>query len=230
MYHSVSPSTQADPHRIRVHPARLDQQLTHLRRMGLRGVSMATAVAARAEGRGRDLVALTFDDGYADFVTEAMPVLDRHGAQATVYVVANDLGGTNAWDAGPQWDLMTAEDVRTAAAAGHEVGSHSRRHVHLPEVPHEELAAEARESYAVLADLLGRPVEGFCYPYGSFSPGVVAAVADAGYRYACVTDHYRCPGILTLPRFYVGQGDGPLRLSVKVARHRLRCRTRGVLG
>jgi peptidoglycan/xylan/chitin deacetylase (PgdA/CDA1 family) len=230
MYHSISASATDDPHRIRVSPARLDQQLTHVERMGLRAVSMATAVAACAAGRGRGLVALTFDDGYADFVTEAMPVLARHGAQATVYIVAGSLGGTNDWDDGPQWDLMTADDVRAAAAAGHEVGSHSSRHVRLAEIPPDELAGEAKDSYAALTAVLGSPVQGFCYPYGSFSPDVVAAVAAAGYRYACVTGDYRHPSMFTLPRFYVGQDDGPLWLSMRVLRHRLRCRARGFLG
>ncbi len=224
MYHSISPSGEPDPHRVRVHPGRLDQQLTHLRRLGLRGVSLAEALEAHGRGAGRGLVALTFDDGYADFVTHAMPVLARHGATATVYVVAGSLAGTNSWDSGPQVPLMDADDVRTAAAAGHEVGSHSRAHVRLSQVDRALLAEEAAGSRAVLADVLGRPVPGFCYPYGDFDAEVVRAVQDAGYRYACVTDSYADPGVHTLPRFHVGNGDDALRLTAKLARHRLRCR------
>src|SRR4051794_37279466 len=72
MYHSISPSLGADPHSLRVAPDRLDRQLTHLRRRGLHGVSVAEWLVAVERGRTRGLVALTFDDGYRDFVDHAM--------------------------------------------------------------------------------------------------------------------------------------------------------------
>ena len=46
MYHSISPSQLPDPHRVRVHPARLDRHLRLLRRLGLRGVSLRELLAA----------------------------------------------------------------------------------------------------------------------------------------------------------------------------------------
>ncbi|PWI09697.1 polysaccharide deacetylase, partial [Streptomyces sp. NWU339] len=66
MYHSVGDCSD-DPYRITVTPERLEEQLAWLRRRGLRGVSVADLLAARARGEGRRLVGLTFDDGYTDF-------------------------------------------------------------------------------------------------------------------------------------------------------------------
>jgi hypothetical protein len=46
MYHSISPSSDPDPNLLRVHPDRLDEQLRTLKRLGLRGVSLAELVLA----------------------------------------------------------------------------------------------------------------------------------------------------------------------------------------
>src|SRR4051812_31640719 len=134
MYHSVEPF-DADPYQVTVHPRRFDRQLRWLSGRGLRGVSVAELLAARRTGRGADLVGLTFDDGYADFVTEVVPALARYGFTATVFVVAGALGGHNTWDEpGPRKPLMTADDVRRVTATGMEVGSHSLSHVRLPDL------------------------------------------------------------------------------------------------
>src|SRR3712207_7031506 len=56
MYHSISRSSEPDPHRLRVHPDRLDRHLRLLRRLGLRGVSLTELVrAARSEEHTSEL-------------------------------------------------------------------------------------------------------------------------------------------------------------------------------
>jgi peptidoglycan/xylan/chitin deacetylase (PgdA/CDA1 family) len=226
MYHSVSDSTAPDPHLLRVHPHRLERQLRLLQRVGIRGVSLSEALeAARRREPGRR-VALTFDDGYADFREHAMPLLERYGMTATVYVVTGRLGRTNEWDAdAPQVPLMTAVDARAAVAAGHEVGSHGHTHLRLTEAGPDQLDEEVAGSRAVLEDVLQRPVRGFCFPYGSHDDDAVAAVEKAGYDYACATGTYGGTDPLRLPRYYVGQRDGALRLVVKEILHRVRTAT-----
>ena len=226
MYHSISPSTGPDPHLLRVSPDRLDQQLTTLRRLGLRGVSLTELVDAHDDGRGRRMVGLTFDDGYADFFEHAVPVLARHGMTATVYMVAGRLSGANDWDEGPDLPLMSPDQLRAVAAAGHEVGSHTMTHPRLAGLDRTTLDAELRRSREVLEETLGAPVRGFCYPYGSFDRAAADAVQAAGYDHACVVQDYSVSDRFTLPRFYVGQADGGLRLTVKLARHHLRPRPR----
>lgn len=221
MYHSISPAITPDPHLLRVHPDRLDAQLRVLRRLGLRGVSLGELVAARDRGAGDRLVGLTFDDGYTDFLEHAVPVLDRHGMTGTVYVVAGRLGGENDWDDGPRLPLMDADEVRRVAASGHEVGSHSLSHAHLPALDAAALQAEIGESQQALEEVLGRPVRGFCYPYGDFDTASADAVRAAGYDHACVTRDYSVADRHTLPRSYVGQGDTGRRLVAKLGRHLL---------
>ena len=93
MYHSIEPY-EADPYLVTVSPPRFAQQMRWLDRRGLRGVSIADLLAARAAGGGKGLVGLTFDDGYADFARHALPVLRQHGFGATVFVIAGGSAAT----------------------------------------------------------------------------------------------------------------------------------------
>lgn len=210
MYHSVGDCTD-DPYRITVTPDRLDRQLTWLGRRGLRGVSVADLLAAQDR---TGLVGLTFDDGYADFLADALPVLRRHGFGATLFVLPGRLGGDNGWDPlGPRKPLLDERGIRLAAACeGVEVGSHGLTHVDLTKADDTVLRAEVAESRAVLSELIGAHVDGFCYPYGTVDRRVVDAVRDAGYGYGCAIDPGPLTGPYALPRLHVGERDTSLRL------------------
>jgi peptidoglycan/xylan/chitin deacetylase (PgdA/CDA1 family) len=205
-----------------VSPLRFDQQLRWMRRRGLRGVGMRELLAARRAGSGAGLVGLTFDDGYADFASYAVPIMARYGFSATVFPVAARLGGDNAWDPeGPRKPLMTAEQVRQLKDAGMEVGSHGMHHVSLVSVPDAELDRELADSRAALQDISGQDVAGFCYPYGHVDSRVIAAVRSAGYGYGCAIWRSALTSPHALPRTFVGDDDSAARLWAKGARHRL---------
>ncbi|PZS40931.1 MAG: polysaccharide deacetylase [Pseudonocardiales bacterium] len=224
MYHSVAPY-EHDPYLITVHPQRFEQQLRWLHRRGLRATSMRELLAARRNGTDRGLVGLTFDDGYADFREYALPVLARFGFTATVFVIADLLGGANFWDQlGPRKTLMTAEDIRHIAASGLEIGSHSRRHVSLTSITAADLSAEVSGSRTVLQEVSGQDVSGFCYPYGHVDAKAVNAVRAAGYHYGCAIWRSQLTALHALPRSYIGDRDGSLRLLAKWYRHHLRSR------
>src|SRR3712207_6610309 len=87
MYHSISPY-QEDPFQVTVSPERFEQQMRWLTRRGLHGVSVRELLDAHAQGRSRRLVGLTFDDGYQDFLTYALPTLRHFGFTATMFPVA----------------------------------------------------------------------------------------------------------------------------------------------
>lgn len=224
MYHSVSGCTD-DPYRITVSPYRLDRQLRWLRERGLSGVSVGELMRARAAGRGARLVGLTFDDGYADFVDNALPLLHRHGCTATVFVLPGRLGGENAWDElGPRKPLLTADGIRAAAAEGMEIGSHGLLHADLTTADDATLEQETRHSRTLLADLTGTAPEGFCYPYGTVDSRAIEAVRTAGYGYACAIDPGALTGMHALPRVHIDASDTSLRLLMKRALNPLRRR------
>ncbi|MER5430611.1 polysaccharide deacetylase family protein [Streptomyces sp. NPDC002588] len=221
MYHSVGDCSD-DPYRVTVTPERLDGQLAWLTRRGLRGVSMAELLAAPTR---RNLVGLTFDDGYADFLTDALPVLRRHDCTATLFVLPGRLGGENAWDPlGPRKPLLTADGIRRAAAEGIEIGSHGLTHVDLTRADDRTLNAETAGSRTALGQLLGTEPAGFCYPYGTVDERVRDAVRDAGYTYACAIDPGELNGLHVFPRVHIGQNDTSARLLLKYRLHPLRRR------
>ena len=227
MYHSISPSAEPDPHRLRVHPSRLERHLRLLRRLGLRGVSLRELLQARERGTAARLVGLTFDDGYTDFLDHAVPLLRQYGMTGTVYVVAGRIGGHNEWDEGPSLGLMTADQVRAVAASGLEVGSHTMTHARLAGADPVTLAEEIGGSRRVLEDVLQEEVAGFCYPYGSYDDAAADAVQTAGYDHACVTGDYVPGDRFTLPRCYVSPRDTSAHVAVRLGRHHVRQRLAG---
>lgn len=215
MYHRIG-EARHDPHHLAVTPRRFARQMAALARLGLRGVAMGELVAAMRRGGHRRLVGLTFDDGYADLADHVPAILHRHGFGATVFVVSGRLGGVNDWDAGTPWPLVDADGVRRLADSGLEIGSHGRTHRRLAGADPALVRAETYDSRLDLEALLGRPVAGFAYPYGSMDAAARAAVREAGYAYGCAVFADRAAQSLSaLPRVYVGERDGVVRLATK---------------
>jgi peptidoglycan/xylan/chitin deacetylase (PgdA/CDA1 family) len=215
MYHGVADADE-DPNQLCVSPARFAEQMAWLARRGLRGVGIAELVDAMRAGRQRGLVGLTFDDGYTNVLETALPVLRQHGFGATAYIISDRLGGTNEWDEGPVWQLMTGGQVRELAAAGIEIGSHAATHMRLAGASPAQLTAEISESRISLGALLGTEIRGFAFPYGSMDAASRQAVRDAGYEYACAVEASTAEiGLMALPRLYVGEQDDARRMTVK---------------
>jgi peptidoglycan/xylan/chitin deacetylase (PgdA/CDA1 family) len=215
MYHAVA-DVVFDPHLMCVPPERFAQQMSWLAGRGLRGVSVGTLIKAMRAGHSRGLVGITFDDGYASVLEAALPVLCRYGFGATVFVITDQLGGSNDWDGVPDWPLLSAAGIRELASAGIEIGSHSASHVLLTGLAPGQLARQVSQSRADLAEVLGGQVAGFAYPFGVMDAGAQQAVHDAGYSYACaVQAPVHALSYLALPRIYAGPRDTAARMTAK---------------
>ena len=219
MYHAVT-RLDPDPNRLGVSPQLFEAHLIHLKKRGLRGVSMRRLLEAIDKGDARGLVGLTFDDAYQNFLTEAVPLLERHGFRATVFAVGNRLGAMNEWEhmyePRPPMRLMDAGGLREVTARGMEVGSHTLNHARLPGLVPHLLQEEVAESRSLLSEVLGEAVEGFCYPYGGLDKAAIHAVRDAGYSYACAWKTQLEHSKYDLPRIPVDQKDGQLRFKTKL--------------
>ncbi len=148
-------------------------------------------------------VAITFDDAYVSVTEHALPLLAARGWPCTVYVVSSEIGGWNAWDTGaPRAQLMDASTLRELVGAGHDIGSHSRRHRRIRGLDAAAARDELAGSREDIEAQLGAPVESFAFPYGSHDASALARVRAAGYRSAC-----------TLKRWANGRGTNPLRLG-----------------
>jgi peptidoglycan/xylan/chitin deacetylase (PgdA/CDA1 family) len=190
MYHLVEAPPLRYPLRgLYVEPELLDAQLAELKREA-DFVTLSAWAGGRREGRK---VAVTFDDAYLDVLENALPVLRKHGVCSVTYVVTDEIGGTNRWDAGHAQPrpLMDRAALLDWQQGGQEIGSHGVSHCRLAEVSIARARAEIFDSRKMLEDLGGRPVRHFCYPYGNWNPAVRDLVAEAGYETATITE----PGI-----------------------------------
>ena len=165
-------------------------QLTLLRWLGYRVIALDEYVAAR---RAHTLtpdraVILTIDDGYADNVAVALPVLRRLGATATVFIVSGRMGGVNDWDTAGVLagrPLLNWAGVQALSAAGQTIGAHTPSHPHLSQLTPAEALAEMEGSRADLERALGAPVRLLTYPYGDRTAVTRALAAQAGFEAAC---------------------------------------------
>ncbi len=75
-------------------PAQLfEAHMATLRRMGLKVMPLSDAVMQLLDGTLEErVVAITFDDGYANNATTALPILERYGLPATIFLVSGILG------------------------------------------------------------------------------------------------------------------------------------------
>jgi peptidoglycan/xylan/chitin deacetylase (PgdA/CDA1 family) len=166
-------------------------------------------------------VVLTFDDAFADFETTAMPILQRHGFPATLYVPTAYPGRTASWlrDCGEEKRLVLSwRALRDVVSAGIEVASHSHTHPQLDRMTFPAVSHEVQRSRHLLEDQLGVPIEGFAYPFGYWNSSVRRCVSAAGYSYACAVGELPVSitaDPLTLPRLTV-PGAADLNAFVRV--------------
>jgi peptidoglycan/xylan/chitin deacetylase (PgdA/CDA1 family) len=156
-------------------------------------------------------IVITFDDGYSDFYTNAIPILRRHDFTAVAYVVSGFVG---------RGGYMNAAEVVSAQSAGFEIGSHTVDHVNLTKQSNDGLRYQLTASKEALERLLKRPVVSFCYPYGKYGPREADAVAAAGYQNATSTmggSHRTMANRFVWTRLYVKGGEtlGQFAYSVR---------------
>jgi peptidoglycan/xylan/chitin deacetylase (PgdA/CDA1 family) len=212
-YHGVGRAIE-DSARLLVEPDLLE---SHVRFLQRRGYRFLTAEELLEEGRPRPGTAvLTFDDGFRNWLTAAVPVLRRLGVRATFYVCPALYGGRH-WDLdGDEGQLLDESGPGELLEAGMELGSHSLSHPDLRQLDDRELRRELEESKSALEALASRPCRTLAYPYGLYDDRVVAAARTAGYELAFGW----LPGPwrpLEAPRLPAPPRHGSRRLALKLA-------------
>ena len=190
MYHEIAERWETSS-RLAVSPTRFAAQLGYLRSAGFTAITAAELSAALAAGSGRlpaRPVVLTFDDGYADFHRRAMPLLDAHGFTATLFVTTGWEQDADMRRADPG-RMLNQTQLAEAAAAGIEIGAHTRTHPQLDRLPEQLVRDELCASKQWLESKLGLPVHGLAYPFGYSSDLVRDVARESGYGYAHAVDN-----------------------------------------
>ncbi len=189
-YHSIS----SGPTPIEISPEILAQQMEWLA-ANARVVPLDEIVDALKKRKPLPprTVALTFDDGFANFYSDAAPILLRHKFPAIVFVATKHVGKTNGWPGQPEWvtpaQLMTWDQIRELSGKGIAFGSHSVTHPDLTSLSPNNLSAELMGSWMLTeskTDLAPCTINFFCYPYGRWNRTVRDEVKKY-YAGACST-------------------------------------------
>jgi len=263
MYHRVISDPAEDPFRLGmcVTAHRFREQIRFYQEY-FEPIALGEAMRRRQAGRPmpRRAVSITFDDGYADNLGTAWPILRELGMPATVFVTTGErIGGPGLWwdrvihavanTAEPMLDLqavglksdqdilaldrshragslsyllaqlwdqeidktldviarieqklrplsnhntlpmrLSDEDIATLHAGGAEIGAHTISHPDLRMTSDARLKREMLVPKQFIENIIGEAVNGFAYPRGLCDQRVIAAVSDAGYRYAVGTE------------------------------------------
>jgi peptidoglycan/xylan/chitin deacetylase (PgdA/CDA1 family) len=185
MYHSVS-AVSGPLRGLAVPRSLLAEQLGALTAAGYRLVGLSAALDLLAAGSTDKVLAVTFDDGYRNFLTDAVPALAEAGAGATLYASVGHLGDRAGWlgrwspDFGP---LLDWSELAEVASAGIEIGNHSLIHHPLDVLPAAQLRDEVTRSHDELEQRLHLKVRGFAYPHG-YNGRRVRTVVAAGHDHA----------------------------------------------
>jgi peptidoglycan/xylan/chitin deacetylase (PgdA/CDA1 family) len=168
MYHSISENLFGMSHpyfHINTVPAVFTEQMRWLQHSGYRTLSLNEAFEGLETDKDlRKTVVLTFDDGYRDFYTEAMPVLKQCGFSATIFLATDRIQQTPVRIEGA--DYLTWREVRELHSEGIQFGAHTVTHPDLRSLGPDELEQELGRSKEIIEDSLGVRVESFSYPHG----------------------------------------------------------------
>ena len=227
MYHQIDkkPPKGSPMRGLVVAPEDFARQMQFLAFLGYTGLSMNDLLPYLEGKKEGKVFGITFDDGYENNLTFALPILKRHGFSATCYIVADRIGLTNDWDIVRnvrQVPLMTQAQLQAWVDGGQEVGSHTLTHPNLAELSESAQQIEIEQSRKKLESIVQQEggVKHFCYPFGALNEYSVHATQAAGYITATTTVRGRASNrndnLLLLPRVLVSRTTSLFHLWAKV--------------
>lgn len=208
MYHSVGLNRA----HFTVAPEAFRAQIAFLKEKGFEIISLEACLRRSKAGETGKLVALTFDDGYRDFLSNAWPVLRGYGFPASVFLIAGRMDADYEASGGEKIPLLSWEEAASLQREGVVFGSHTVTHPKLTKIPLEEARKELEMSRDVLRQRLGVGPSFICYPHGRASTEIHAMAREAGYVGGLsITPGHPGPDTdpFDVPRAYVHSEMGP---------------------
>lgn len=211
MYHHVGYDADPNAMDLTVTPEDFEIQVQYFKNKGYSTITLSEAYNAlvNAGTLPKKPLVFTFDDGYKDVFTYAVPILEKYGYLGS-FAISTELLGR------PSYAVW--EDVLSANKTGMEIISHSENHLDLtsPKYSEDDLRREIFGSKKKLEEKLGTSIDFFVYPYGTHNEKVYAILNEAGYKMAFTTAYGQYLGqnnLLTEPRVRVHGQDGLEKLK-----------------
>jgi peptidoglycan/xylan/chitin deacetylase (PgdA/CDA1 family) len=205
VYHTISTPAVPMPANTDISPQRFEE---HLRWLGKRRKRVVTLRETLAAPKSENLIAITFDDGYQDNLTVALPLLEKYDLPMTLFVAANFIGKD---------DYLKSEDLKFLAS--HPlvtIGSHTFSHPHLTRISEDEARFELLESKKILEEITEKTIDLLAYPYGDCNRMIERLSEECGYAAAwSVWNGNNTP--YSRWRVPLGRNDNLLRFVAKVS-------------
>lgn len=172
MLHQVMPHQEASG--MNMPPAKFEQLLQYLSKKN----SIFCFVSELDQYQGqKNVVALSFDDGFLDNYQYAYPLLKQYNAKATIYLATKIQG----------IDALNVEQIHEMSSSGLiEFGAHTQHHVNLLKLSDEEAFAEMQSSKQDVENLVGQ-CPSFAYPFGRFNEKHQRMAKEIGFKNAVST-------------------------------------------
>ena len=177
LYHAVGEPVEIEWPPSLILPASLfEAHLQYLTKEDYKVVSVEELVSLLQNGGNLDkVIAMSFDDGYRNNHTDALPLLKKYNAKASFYVVHRDIGKTIYMDNDSLLDLL---------ANGMEIGSHTINHAPLALIDPKYLPWEVGSAKKFIEkNLDGYILKGIAYPNGGYNAKVIEAVKEYKFTY-----------------------------------------------
>jgi peptidoglycan/xylan/chitin deacetylase (PgdA/CDA1 family) len=135
------------------------------------------------QGFNRALVSITADDGFDNYYTNALPILQKYNLPSTAYVISGYIDATSD-------GYLSLAHLKALQAAGVEIGSHSVTHPNLSTLNATQQDNELKNSQATLQKDLGVPIADYAAPYGAYNQQIVTDAAKYYQTYRGVQSGY----------------------------------------
>lgn len=170
-YHEIS----SDEEPYGISPEEFEAQLSYLKEQGYHTISLQEYFTARQTGQvlPEKAFIITFDDGYRNNLTEALPIVQKYGDTFTVFMISSKIGQDN---------FLNLAELKQLQSQGIEIGSHTVDHLALADLSPEDKLKELKDSKLLLEEKLSQKVAFLAYPFGSHSENVAQFMTEAGYQ------------------------------------------------
>lgn len=229
MYHMIREAIPGKKfNSLRVSPKSFEAQMKYLHDNGWQSYTMEEAVNQKKSLPLKSVV-ITFDDGYQDNLTNALPILKKYGFKATIYLV-NDRhnrdwsGYRKAKNEGAglrDEPKLSDDEVKELLDSDLiEIGAHTLTHVNLNNLDELESQREICMSKELIERQFQTACKSFAYPFGLYGSQDIQTVGDCGYSNAVTTklgiaDLNNC-NLFEIPRITVSGKDNSFAFWLKL--------------
>lgn len=162
----------------------------------------------------KNIVALTFDDGFWDNYQYAYPLLKKYNAKATIFLATQI----------ENIEKLTPEQIKEMSDSSViEFGAHTQHHINLLQTSDSEAYEEILKSKQDVEALVGR-CPSFAYPFGRYNEKHKQMVKEIGFKNAVSTrkkiECYSEDNRFELPRISASGMMNAVQMRIALAKGR----------